>query len=101
MAVANPTRETTEAVAEVMRLLEELPAEDRPRFVEDVRRAVEEALRERRYRIFSDVLQGWHHLALARRDPDYRKNMARGDEPLGETYTLEEIKQRFRARPDR
>jgi hypothetical protein len=95
MAVATPTRESTELAAELMHVLEQLPADEQRQFVESITAAIAEALDKQRYRAFADALQAWQHLVLARRDPNYAKNMARGDEPLGQTYSLEEVKQRL------
>jgi hypothetical protein len=99
MAVATPSRESTELIAEIMAVLEQLPQEDQTRFREAMMAAITEALERKRYRIVADALQAWQHLVLARRDPNYEKNMARGEEPLGPTFTFEEIKQRFQAPP--
>jgi hypothetical protein len=99
MAIDAPTRESTELAAELIDLLKQLPADERALYVESISAAAKEALETDGYRKFADVLQGWQHLVLARRDPNYEKNMARGNEPLGQTFTVEEIKQRFQAPP--
>jgi len=97
MAVATPTRDTTETAAEIIRLIKELPAEDQDRFVETLEKAIGVAQREGKHKVVLDVIQAWLGLVLTRRDPHYRQNMARADEPLGETFTFEEIKERYQA----
>jgi hypothetical protein len=99
MAVANPTRDTTETAAEITRLIKELPVEDQERLVLALEEAIETARRTDNHRVVVDVVQAWLGLVLARRDPNYRANMARGDSPRGDTFSLEEIKQRFPAPP--
>ena len=99
MAIDAPSRESTELTALVLDVLRQLPPDEHDLYVESIAAAVTEALEKKQYRIFGNALQSWQHLVLARQDPNYERNMARGNQPLGQTFTVEEIKQRFQAPP--
>ena len=75
--------------------LSELTTDERERFLGDVKRVLAEGGTD--IGPLLDVLLAWYRLLIARRDPRYRANMEHGTRPLGKTFTLEELKERYKA----
>src|SRR5258708_30022658 len=99
MAVANPTRDTTEIAAELGPLIRELPDNVQLRFLDALDVAVGEARRGGDHGTVIRVLDAWLGLVLARRGPNYEQNMARGHGPLRPSHTLQGTQQPLQRPP--
>lgn len=100
MAVAppRPTKESADVVAYLVQLMTSLPEQEREPFLRDLEVGYEQGVKDDNPQTLMDVIRSWERLILARRDPEYHKNMARVNEPIGTTYGLQELRKKFPAR---
>lgn len=97
MAIAppRPSKQSTEVVAYLVQLMNSLPEQERDLFLKELERATDQAITDDEPQRLSDMLLSWERLVVARRDPDYAKNMARANEPLGASYNLPDLRKKF------